>query len=593
MYLSHTTVTLVLLMMLTATMIYTTIDLQKDQIITETIATSVDLKSSSLEHVVETSIPIAFNKVLNDMELEVIQSGDFYKNESCVLGNLTYLLESEINGNLESIKNESSEYGMDYDFEVTNITMIDGFTFKVDYDLEYYLAKENVYDSKNVSESQKITVKTIVSAYHYVKTTKNLIEINSSSDLTDYQFKVVLTDNNFDFSENNNGSGIKFIDEDGDSIPYWVEYWSYTDDDLRDQKAIIWLKGNLTTGINYINITPTGTGVSNGDDVFELFEGFEDLESDFDSETIFHTTNVSGTWENDSLDSVLNSAYNEKMVKCENAPIFAKVISDNDMTHYGLSEYIVEVNAKGNNSDGESSPNVMTGFFVDPNAEPTYAYHPESFYTADLGGIYDDNKNVYVYSKSGFESDIDGFSSNFWISQEYASSSTDVDRLELVDSSLPVQENTWYYLKLKINETPAATVSVSFINLDYYLDGVEFTNEIRYTLKKIFSDNYLLLGTSVGSYEYATFDYTQNIYFDNFRVRKYVQDEPEQIIRYSGLYYISPPREYGTAYGTGDSENLYFVENNTEPSIIDMLAGKGTSEGPYWADGYGIKLVEN
>ncbi|CAF29797.1 DUF2341 domain-containing protein [Methanococcus maripaludis] len=587
MYLSHTTVTLVLLMMLTATMIYTTIDLQKDQIITESIATSVDLRSSSLEHVVETSIPIAFNKVLNDMELQVMQSGTYYENESYVLENLTYSLDSEINGNLETIKNEySSEYDMDYDFEVTNITMVDGFTFKVDYDLEYYLAKENVYDSKNVSESQEITVKTIISAYHYLMP-KNLIEINSPSDLTDYQFKVVLTDTDFDFSENNNGSGIEFIDEYGNSLPYWIEYWNYD-----DKKAIVWLNGNLTTGINYINITTSGTGVSNGGAVFELFEGFENLESNFDSDTIFYTTIASGTWENDSLDSLLISEYNEKMVKCENAPIFAKVISDYDMNHYSLSEYIVEVNAKGNNSDGENSPNVMVGFFVDLDAEPTYGYHPESFYTADLGGVYNDH--IYEYSDSGFRNaPAPDFKSTFGISNEYPDDKN-LDRVirNRFVSSLEVQENIWYYIKLKINESITDdVVTASFMSLDGYVDGLDFTTEISYAVDE--SNNYLLLGTSVGSYYYVPNNYNQSIYFDNFRVRKYVQNEPTQIPRYQGLYYISPPRGYGTVYGTEDSENLYFIENNTEPSIIDMLAGKGSYDGPYWNYGYGIKLVEN
>lgn len=586
MYLSHTTVTLVLLMMLTATMIYNTIDLQKDQVLTESIATSVDLRSSSLEHVVETSIPIAFNKVLNDMELQVMQSGTYYENESYVLENLTYLLDSEINGNLETIKNEySSEYGMDYDFEVTNITMVDGFTFKVDYDLEYYLAKENVYDSKNISESQEVTVKTILSAYHYL-IPKNLIQITSTSNLTDYQFKVVLTDTDFDFLENNNGSGIEFIDENGNSIPYWIEYWNYA-----DKKAIVWLNGNLTSGINNINITTSGTGVSNGGAVFELFEGFENLESNFDLDTIFYTTIASGTWKNDSLDSVLNSTYNKKMVKCENAPVFARVISDSDVTHYGLSEYIVEVNAKGNNSDGENSPNVMVGFFVDPdNTISRNTYHPESFYTADLGGIY--GGKIYQYNDPDFKNG--NFLSNLNIVYESVPGSNKIDQITREylspDSSMTTQENTWYYLKLNINES-SGEVKASFIDLVSYVEGLDFKNEIIRTT--VLSDNYLLLGTSVGSYYYVPNNYNQSIYFDNFRVRKYVQNEPTQIPRYQGLYYISPPREYGTAYGSGDSENLYFVENNTEPSIIDMLAGKGSYEGPYWTYGYGIKLVEN
>ena len=66
MYTSQSMLILTLLLLLTAALFYHTIDLQKKQIIKEMEATSVDLKSSSVEHVVSTSLSPTFNKVLND-----------------------------------------------------------------------------------------------------------------------------------------------------------------------------------------------------------------------------------------------------------------------------------------------------------------------------------------------------------------------------------------------------------------------------------------------------------------------------------------------------------------------------------------------
>uniref|UniRef100_A9A856 DUF2341 domain-containing protein n=1 Tax=Methanococcus maripaludis (strain C6 / ATCC BAA-1332) TaxID=444158 RepID=A9A856_METM6 len=586
MYLSHTTITLVLLMMLTATMIYNTIDLQKDQIITETIATAVDLKSSSLEHVVETSIPTAFNKVLNDMELEVIQSGDFYENESEVITDLENRLDSEMNGNLESIKNEYSDYDMDYDFEVTNITMIDGFTFKVDYDLEYSIAKENVYDSKNVSESQEITVKTIVSAYHYLASSENTIKIENPNNyaLTDYQVKVILDSSNFNFTENNNGLYIEFFDNDSDSVDYWIEYWNAS-----SEQAIVWLEANLTAdSISEFTINSSGTGTSSGADVFLLFDGFEDS-------TIF--ANISGTWGYDTLNNDFYNVNlsNEKMRKCENSLIVSRIISINSLEDLdsSVTNYIVEVDAKGENSDYDS-PHVMLGYFAGLSGDDV-PLHTDEFYTLELGGLYKSGDLFKVNKDSGaFETYYVATNADILqIVNEYGRRQNDnkryIDRhLELQGTSEITEKTVWYRLKVKLDQDTGDIYGTYSTIPDYVLAnggiaGYAGSWDITTTVSPYGS--YFELGTSSGYPEGV-----QDMYFDNFRVRKSADVEPEQIIQSSGIYYISPPRAYGTSYGTEGTENSYFEESDDGLSIIEMLANADTHDPAY---GYGIKLVEN
>lgn len=139
MYLSQTMTTLVLLLFLTGTLLYQTIDIQKDQVLNEMKASSVDLKSSTVENAVETSLPIVFNKVLNDAELRVINkynSGEtdpFFNSTDEVLLFLETNVSKMVNNYLKNVSKEygKSGYNLTYDFNITNISMVDGFTFKV------------------------------------------------------------------------------------------------------------------------------------------------------------------------------------------------------------------------------------------------------------------------------------------------------------------------------------------------------------------------------------------------------------------------------------------------------------------------------
>jgi len=60
----------------------------------------------------------------------------------------------------------------------------------------------------------------------------------SGSDLTDYQVLIELNSSNFDFSHaQTNGEDIRFTDDDGNLLDYWIEEW-----DAVNEKAKIWVK---------------------------------------------------------------------------------------------------------------------------------------------------------------------------------------------------------------------------------------------------------------------------------------------------------------------------------------------------------------
>ncbi|EHP86571.1 hypothetical protein [Methanotorris formicicus] len=176
MYLSQTMITLVLLLFLTGTLVYQTIDLHKEAVLNEMKASDVDLKSSAVEHVVNNALPKIFNKALNDAELYVIErynNGErnpFFDNTSDALKFIEERAETLTILYLNNVSEKYSKmgYGLDYIFDIKNITMVDGFTFKVDYVFSYDITKDGIYKIRNINNTTYVTVKTLVDAYHYI-----------------------------------------------------------------------------------------------------------------------------------------------------------------------------------------------------------------------------------------------------------------------------------------------------------------------------------------------------------------------------------------------------------------------------------------
>ena len=232
MYLSQSTTTLALFLMLAGVLFYQTIDIHKESVLMDIDASSVDLKATSVEHVVATTIPKAFNKALHDAELKAMQEGFFDSPDEAK----RYIESKTANITNNYLDNVGKEYKkMGYDFNYTkvsvNITgMPDGFTFTVKYSYSYELKKDiNTVKNRSVVGAQNITVKSIIDAYEW------------------YRFKNPYYEKR----------------------AYWIE-------DMSNGNYKVWVKVSIPAGESIKLLVKTNdTYGQNPDEVFEFFDDFE------------------------------------------------------------------------------------------------------------------------------------------------------------------------------------------------------------------------------------------------------------------------------------------------------------------------------
>lgn len=100
-----------------------------------------------------------------------------------------------------------------------------------------------------------------------------VIKENSGKTLTNYQILVEFNSSNFDFSKAKpDGSDIRFVDDEGHELAYWIEEWS-------SDEAKIWVKipeipaGDEAKIYMYYG-NPNAESKSNGEAVFEFFDDF-------------------------------------------------------------------------------------------------------------------------------------------------------------------------------------------------------------------------------------------------------------------------------------------------------------------------------
>ncbi|MBP2200762.1 hypothetical protein J3E07_000160 [Methanococcus voltae] len=596
MYLSHSTTTLVLLIMLFGVISFTMLDTYKNSALEEASANTLGLKADSLEIMVSNSIPKVFNKVLNDAEFQVINSHNsgsdspFFDNTDSVLNYLDSRTETEVHNNLESVKTayEDSGYDLDYNFEVTNISMVNGFTFNLEYTLDYNLSKSGALRSKSYEDSKNVTVKTIISAYHYVMSDKKdslYIKNPNTQDLENFPVFIVLNNSNYNFDKNNNGEGLDFY-HNGVKLNYWVEYWNSSS--LRP-KAFVWLKMNLSANsVQQVDIHYEGTGISDGKNVFTMFDDFESSDDTIFKKYIFEDNDE---WDYDTSTSPFsNPLYNNNMTysladyqppRMITYDTLNSVTTDNIYHPTQGRPYIAEVDLKGK-EDGYSSPQMLMGFYGDYNGAYELGY-----YTAELGGSRD---YIYYFTTNNFYGDIP-LNEDYLIIEEYYEQyyysyladsyilHNDKDWIG-VDSGYSPSSDTWYRLKVVLDHVMGDTrVQVATLDDYIYYNNKIYHNYWRYGTYRP-RDSYFILGSSNG-------DNLNNpeLYYDNFRVRKYAQFDPYVSGSTLGnnLIYISPPTS-SDKYEIGGS-NAVFVENPTSPSIVDMLTGLNNSN---W--GYGITV---
>jgi len=102
-----------------------------------------------------------------------------------------------------------------------------------------------------------------------------IIKEMSGIDLIDYQVVIRLDSSNFDFSKSNvDGSDIRFVSN-GDELNYWIETW-----DIAANQGKIWVKmpfipANDETNVDIYYGNPNAIAMSDGNEVFDLFDDFD------------------------------------------------------------------------------------------------------------------------------------------------------------------------------------------------------------------------------------------------------------------------------------------------------------------------------
>ena len=112
-----------------------------------------------------------------------------------------------------------------------------------------------------------------LSAWQYNRTI--YINENSGNDLTDYQVLINLSGNDFPAEANESGTDIRFVDENGNVLNYWIEEYDYS-----AKNAKIWVKvpeipANEIVTLQMYWGNPSANAMSDGDATFEFFDDFE------------------------------------------------------------------------------------------------------------------------------------------------------------------------------------------------------------------------------------------------------------------------------------------------------------------------------
>ena len=165
-----------------------------------------------------------------------------------------------------------------------------------------------------------------------------VISNNVDVDLIDYQVRIVLTSNNFDTWDNiarGNGEDLRFIDEDGNELPYWIEYFN-----KGEKLGIIWVKipyipASSTTKIYMLYGNPSAQSHSDGDAVFEFFDDFK--EEELNDNVWSYTYNTA-----ESIIKIFKREYLKVRAKYTDQFQFVNVYTKNTWTVPDTYGYIVD-----------------------------------------------------------------------------------------------------------------------------------------------------------------------------------------------------------------------------------------------------------
>ena len=154
--------------------------------------------------------------------------------------------------------------------------------------------------------------------------------INSGGNLSDYQVKVVLTPNNFDYTNvKPDGSDIRITNSSNHELYYWIERWNY------NGLSVIWFKAdkllaNTTTEffLYYGNSNCSVTPYNNGSMVFPVFDDFDYSDPDdlFDRWYVYPSNDYSVAVRDGYVEIANGSAIVSKKSDLRNGQLVAKAM---------------------------------------------------------------------------------------------------------------------------------------------------------------------------------------------------------------------------------------------------------------------------
>ena len=169
----------------------------------------------------------------------------------------------------------------------------------------------------------------------------------TNKDLRDYQVRIVLNRNNFPLEKcKSDGGDIRFRDETGQSLPFWIESWSANE-------AVIWCKvphipANRTKEIWIVYGNPAAISASDGSATFDFFDDF--------TESHIYVNYFASNGIHQATYDIIGPAgthYNSKtFIAWQGANLNPYAIEYNHLTQSWSQQYKVGENPLGNDEHG-------------------------------------------------------------------------------------------------------------------------------------------------------------------------------------------------------------------------------------------------
>ena len=304
------------------------------------------------------------------------------------------------------------------------------------------------------------------------------LTINSNDDLTDYQIKVELNSDNFDFSKaKSDGSDLRFTDSSDNALSYWIE--SY---DSSGETAVVWVKASLTSGDNILYLyygNSAASSESNGDNTFLFFDDFNAQDTDKWVETVPDGGSISYSDGRVNLYGPSSSSKNTKLV------------SVNTFTR----PYIVDFKAS---DDSSPSADCYVGFSI-PDApwdvddwffagrtrgashNPVKTVRGVNSGQTSFGStFYDDTKvEVVFYGSGGNTVDYSDSDGDSYSGKDISSDSIDsTSKVALFNRNADAQKNfyvDYFFIRQYASTTPSVSVGGENVDLSKFQEHKQIT----------------------------------------------------------------------------------------------------------------------